>query len=149
MGCDGVTQEGGSADTPLTILPPIPAGKYACNSPLPPPSAAGFVHPAIRPSPFTRPKRLFAGGGAFARKETYVMTHPVWVWDRHNGMCWKAPPTSFPFGTEKFVPSNIAEINRDCTGAPSISSWISRINMLAPCECPMRTTPLPWLSCSI
>src|SRR5580700_5701037 len=108
IGCDGVTHEGGSGDTPLTILPPIPAGKYACNSPLPPLSAAGFVQPAIMPSPSTRPNRLFAGGGAFARKETYVMTHPVCVLDWHNGMCWNAPPTSFPFGTGKFVPSSIA-----------------------------------------
>src|SRR5580704_1940143 len=70
MGCGGVTHEGGSADIALTILPPIPAGKYACNSPLPPLSAAGFVQPAAIASSFTRPKRLFAGGGAFARKET-------------------------------------------------------------------------------
>src|SRR5471030_894535 len=85
IGLGGVTHARGSADDP-TILRPADA-RYACSSPLPPPSAAGFTHAACMPSPCTRPKREFAGGGIVERNDEYTMTHPVCVAAWQSGMC--------------------------------------------------------------
>src|SRR5262249_10110243 len=44
-------------------------GKNGCSQPLPPRRDAGFVQAAFQPGRCERPKRLFAGGGAEARKD--------------------------------------------------------------------------------
>src|SRR5207248_1602706 len=101
IGLGGVTHGRGSAEDPVTLRPA--ADRYAWSSPLPPPSAAGFVQAACSVSPATRPNREFDGGGIVDRNDAYVTTQPVCdaVW--HRGMCWNAPPTSFPFGTGRLV----------------------------------------------
>jgi hypothetical protein len=68
MGLAGVTQAGGHVSAPAKNPPCVP--KYACSSPLPPASDAGFVHAAIMFSPGALPKRVLAGGGALARNVT-------------------------------------------------------------------------------
>src|SRR5206468_7047361 len=104
----------------LVTVRPV-RSRYACNSPLPPPSAAGFVHAAVISAPVTLPKRVFAGGGIVDRNDAYVMAQPVCVAARQIGTCRNDPPTSLPFGTAIVVPSRIVETSRDCTGLPSIS----------------------------
>src|SRR5260370_40382334 len=67
----GVTHGPGSFDAVLTMLPF--ADRYDCSSPLPPPSAAGFVQPETIPSPGPLRKRRLSCGGTFAWKEAYVL----------------------------------------------------------------------------
>ena len=64
-----------------------PDERYACSSPLPPPSAAGLTHAACMFSPCTRPKRELAGGGIVDRNDAYAITQPVCVAEWHSGMC--------------------------------------------------------------
>src|SRR5262245_43851233 len=111
------TQGRGSLELPR--LRPA-AARYECNSPLPPPSAAGLTHAAVMFSPGTLPKREFSGGGMVSRNVTYEMTQPVCDADLHSGICWNEPPTSLPSGTATFVPSSRADTIFDCTGLPSI-----------------------------
>src|SRR5207249_1932645 len=92
----------------LVMVRPL-ASRYACSSPLPPASAAGFVHAATMFSSGTLPNKVFAGGGTVDRNDAYVMTQPVCVAAWHNGTCANVPPTSLPFGTAIVVPSRIAE----------------------------------------
>src|SRR6185436_13376172 len=122
--------------------------RYAWSVPLPPPSAAGFVHAATMSGVVTRPNSVFAGGGIVERNDAYVMTQPVCVAERHSGTCWNDPPTSLPLGTEIVVPSRIAETIRDWMGLPSISCRISSVAMNDPCECATITKPRPRFSCS-
>src|SRR5580765_1336262 len=61
--------------------------RYACRVPLPPPSAAGFVHAAIMSAPATRPNKVLAGGGIVDRNDAYVITHPVCDDEWHSGTC--------------------------------------------------------------
>src|SRR5262245_30056170 len=102
---------GASAADP-TMLRPL-AERYACRSPLPPPSAAGFAHAAIIPSPCTRPKRVLSGGGIVERNDAYANTQPVCDVERQTGTFLNAPPASLPFGTGRLVPSRSAETSRD------------------------------------
>src|SRR5690349_18792804 len=81
----GITQGFGSAAEP-TMLRPDDA-RYACRSPLPPPSAAGFAHAAIMFSPCTRPNREFSGGGIVDRNDAYAITQPVCDAARQSGTC--------------------------------------------------------------
>src|SRR5262245_8335683 len=67
IGCSEGAHGLGAAEEVFAFLP---AARYACNAPTPPPSAAGFVQAAAIPSPGARPKREFAGGGAFSRNVT-------------------------------------------------------------------------------
>src|SRR3954471_12343717 len=50
----------------LVIVRPV-ASRYACSVPLPPPSAAGFTHAAVRFGSGTLPKSVFDGGGSVER----------------------------------------------------------------------------------
>jgi hypothetical protein len=75
------------------------------------------------------------------------MTQPVCVAEWQSGICWNAPPTSFPFGTARLVPSSSAETIFACAGFASISLRISCVSTPDPCECPISTTPRPLLSC--
>src|SRR5207247_67120 len=109
MGCSGITQ--GFGGMLLVMVRPF-ASRYACSSPLPPASAAGFVHAATMSGSGTLPKSVFAGGGMVDRNDAYVITQPVCVAEWHSGTCWKVPPTSFPFGTEIVVPRRMAEMRR-------------------------------------
>src|SRR6478672_1005350 len=93
------------------MVPPV-ADRYACSSPLPPASAAGFVHAATMFASGTLPNSVLAGGGIVERNDAYVMTHPVWVAEWQSGTCWNEPPTSLPLGTESVVPSRMAETIR-------------------------------------
>src|SRR5689334_16326349 len=81
----GVTHGFGSAADP-TMLRPADE-RYACNSPLPPPSAAGFAHAATMFSPCTRPKREFSGGGIVDRNDANAIAQPSCDADRHSGTC--------------------------------------------------------------
>src|SRR5262245_43489946 len=85
------------------------ADRYACNSPLPPPSAAGFVHAETPPNSFSRTNRLVGGGGAFARNDAYVTMHCVCVSEWHSAICLNVPPTSLSRGTAIDVPISNAE----------------------------------------
>src|SRR5262245_43970318 len=53
--------------------------RYAWRLPLPPPSAAGFVHAAVMLGSVTFPKRVLGGGGLVDRNEENAMTQPVCV----------------------------------------------------------------------
>src|SRR5262245_40688323 len=75
IGFGGFTHGRGSAADPVMLRPA--AERYARNGPLPPPSAAGFAHAAIMPSPCTRPKRELSGGGTVDRNDAYAITQPV------------------------------------------------------------------------
>jgi hypothetical protein len=80
------------------------------------------------------PKREFSGGGTFSRNDAYAIAQPICVADLHSGVLWKAPPTSLPVGTARFVPIRIADTMRDCTGLPSISLRMSCVSTPEPCE---------------
>src|SRR5438552_9503746 len=60
IGCSGVTH--GFGGIVLVMVLPL-LSRYACSSPLPPPSAAGFVHAATMVGSATRPNIVLAGGG--------------------------------------------------------------------------------------
>src|SRR5262245_38075928 len=102
---------GASAADPVMLRPL--AERYACNSPLPPTSAAGFAHAAIIPSLCTRPKRVLSGGGIVERNDAYAITQPVCDAERQTGTFLNAPPTSLPFGTARLVPRSSADTRRD------------------------------------
>src|SRR5580765_6223223 len=68
-GFSGVTQ-GFAGVLPTIDVPSF--DKYACNWPLPPPSAAGFVQAAIMSAPATLPNSVLAGGGIVERNDAYV-----------------------------------------------------------------------------
>src|SRR6185369_7612147 len=117
---EGSTQTGFTGGRTGKVRPSV--GKYGESTPGPPPSAAGFVHAAFMPGASERPKRLFAGGGAVARNEAYVITQPMSRRPWHSGMLAKSPPMSLPAGTCTLVPSRIAETSRSrSSGLPSIS----------------------------
>src|SRR5580765_6329825 len=77
IGLAGVTHGRGSAGDPTMLRPA--AERYACSSPLPPPSAAGFTHAACMVSACTRPKRELAVGGIVDRNDAYAIAHPTCV----------------------------------------------------------------------
>src|SRR6476659_4032847 len=79
------TTHGFGAVVPTIVRPS--RAKYECRFPLPPASAAGFVHAATMPDCVTFPKRVLAGGGEVERNETYVITQPVCVAEWHSGTC--------------------------------------------------------------
>src|SRR5213076_1227456 len=110
IGCSGTTH-GRGVDIPVMVRPVVE--KYACNAPLPPPSAAGLVHPATMLPSATLPNSELAGGGAVDRNDAYVMTHPVSDAEWQSGTCRNAPPTSLPRGTGSVVPSRTADTSRD------------------------------------
>ena len=131
IGFSGVTH--GFAGAAAVIVRPL-RSRYACSSPLPPPSAAGLVQAASMAASGTLPNSVLAGGGMVERNDANVITHPVCDAERQSGTCWNEPPTSFPFGTPMVVPSRIAETIRDWIGLPSISLRISSARMNDPCE---------------
>ena len=96
--------------------------RYACSSPLPPASAAGFVHAAAIFASGTLPNSVLAGGGTVERNDAKEMRQPSCDAVRHSGMCWKAPPTSLPFGTARPCPSGSptpASTESACRRSPS------------------------------
>ena len=84
IGCSGVTH--GLGGIVLVIVRPV-LSRYACSSPLPPPSAAGFVHAATMVGSATLPKSVLAGGGTVDRNAPNVMTQPVCVAEWQSGTC--------------------------------------------------------------
>ena len=83
-----------------------------------------------------------------ANHHAIFMAQPVWLADWQSGMCWNAPPTSWPCGTGSTVPIRMAETIWACAGLPSISFLISWVSTPEPCEWPTSTTPRPWFSCA-
>jgi hypothetical protein len=90
-----------------------------------------------------RPNCVSAGGVAL--KVENATTQPSCVRDRQARTCLKIPPVSRPLRTVTFPPSRIADTSRRATGFPSTRVRISSCRCPAPCECPISTTPRPWL----
>src|SRR3954471_1191174 len=74
-----------------------------------PPSRAGLVQPTVIPGPAARPKIAPSGGGASARNDTQVITHPVSPRCEQSGVFLKVPPTSLPSGTSTLKPAITAD----------------------------------------
>src|SRR2546429_583850 len=72
----GVVHGRGGA-LPTIKLPVVE--RYECSTPLPPPSAAGFVHAATISGSATLPNNVLAGGGTVDRNDAYTIRQPVWV----------------------------------------------------------------------
>src|SRR5215510_14527380 len=67
IGRSGFTH-GFGGTVPTIVRPSV--DRYACRTPLPPPSATGFVQAAIMLGSVTFPKRVLAGGGIVERNDT-------------------------------------------------------------------------------